>query len=239
MTGSAKQAIKKLLSPHQQPVDDIGVASPPDASSPNQNEHSEHSLTHAIRSSLSLKSHKSPEPHSRPSDMSLGSVQSNSSIASNPGNYLTDAQLKEDLAVEAMIEREGKIGKGDQRLADGVPDLSPSGHRAPPPPPSQHSGEIQMSTGHHGALPPPHLDPLPPAVASPPPPGTVSPPAAGGMYKNAWGNGGGAGGRGGKKSSKQKFEERQVSCSPWYWRIGESHIPGKEEGGTHQFRPAH
>lgn len=143
-----------------------------------------------------LSPHKSPSSdspiHPAESGTSLSSItsaQSASSIASNPANYMTDQQLDTDLELAKMEKRTQSIGHGGS-----VPELDslpPAETSVPPPAPQQvrRQGEIVM--GLNGDL-------------------MLNPANGGGVTSEPESMG--AGGKK-KKSSKQKFEERQVSTA--------------------------
>jgi OTU domain-containing protein 6 len=151
---------------------------------------------------------------------SAASLNSGRSIATDPQNYLTDQQLHADLEIEAMVEREGQIGTGKAKELDGVGSLSLEDTNLPPEVTSQ-----------------------PQPTAQPPKPS--SSPGGGIFGANiAAGFGLGPGGNGGKKkSSRQKFEERQVGglfimAVLHRHRVPSTDLSDAKEGGLDQLGAA-
>ena len=85
------------------------------------------------------------------------SMTSPSSIASDPNNYLSDKELREDLVVEEMRQREHIIGNGSHRTENGVGDLaaSPENVRASDVPPSVGVSAILKADLENGSISPP------------------------------------------------------------------------------------
>lgn len=156
----------------------------------------------ALKNLLSPSHHADKSPSAATSSSAIHPVDSNTSLASvsasstasDPANYLTDQQLDADLELEKMSQRQNSIGTGQ------VPELDklPPAERVPPPPPPKavgRPGEVVMGLNGELMLNPAN-DANGQATAATPPGGLSA---------------GGAGAK--KKSSKQKFEERQVSIS--------------------------
>lgn len=123
MTGTAhkiKQKLKEVTSPSPPPP-------PPPTTEPQANHKS------GISNLLHHKSNSTStgQSGSLTTGAPIQPIESGDSIASEPGNYLTDRQLEQDLVLEEMAEREHEIGH--QGRSGSTVSAPPS---LPPPPPS-------------------------------------------------------------------------------------------------------
>ena len=237
MPGSKRRALKKFLSPSpvaspvpipvtpdQNLLNGHVVSSPPPIEQQNRSHsgglsqslsHSPFHLPHLRKSG----SNSTPESNSLHPSSSMTSA---SSIASDPNNYLSDKELKDDLVLEEMRQREQVIGNGMHGAEHGVGHIvaNPGNVRAsnvPPPvgistilnanledgstvPPAPLVGVVN---GQQGAL----HQPVPQVPLS-----GVPPPTSEQMDPEhlLYGNESSHVQGGQRKSSKQKFEERQV-----------------------------
>jgi hypothetical protein len=113
-------------------------------------------------------------------------MTSTTSIASDRGNYLTDKELNNEAVLEEMESREEMIGNGVHRQEDGLGKLAGMGG---------------MMEGQEGGV----LSPRPQVHAQHVAPQQMT------AEELMFGDADGVAGKGGmKKSSKQRFEERQV-----------------------------
>ena len=148
MTGTAqkiKQKLKEVTSPSPPPVDASNANASPNLNSNSNQDPIPH---HKSSSSFSNIFHHHHNSNSNSNSNSSGHsgllppgegapiqpIESGDSIASEPGNYLTDKQLEQDLVLEEMAERQDSIGH------QSVPVDNSSGISAPPPPAEKPSG---------------------------------------------------------------------------------------------------
>jgi len=123
-------------------------------------------------------------------------MTSTTSIASDRGNYLTDKELNNEAVLEEMESREEMIGNGVHRQEDGLGKLAVSPGAMPMP-----RGMGGMMEGQEGGV----LSPRPQVHAQHVAPQQMT------AEELMFGDADGVAGKGGmKKSSKQRFEERQV-----------------------------
>lgn len=194
--------------------------------------HSLHSALHLFHHDKPHKSNSappgggalvaSPNANALAPQSSIRSAESGTSIVSDPANYMSDQALEQDLQLEAMAERQGSIGSGLHREQDGVGDLSSLSldDRASSTGASASASASQSQSALHSSS---HVSVQsagsgthhvsPNHRPAPPPP---VPAGGGGMYgarqaMTAEGLMYGGEGKKKKKSSKQRFEERQVS----------------------------
>lgn len=144
MTGTAhkiKQKLKEVTSPSPPPP-------PPTTDSSNTNHKS------GISNLLHHKSNSTSTGQS--GNLTTGApiqpIESGDSIASEPGNYLTDQQLEQDLVLEEMAEREHEIGHGHQGQGRSGSTVSAPPSLPPPPPSEKPSGGMYGGNlfGHGG-----------------------------------------------------------------------------------------
>ena len=152
-------------------------------------------------------------------------LDSSTSIASDPANYMSDEALKEDLEVEEMVERQQSIGSGRNHAAYGVGDLTDGMSGLTPP-----SGGGRVDRGVKPESMMMMNGDVPEQMAFEGRGNAVIPPPRGAVDLQMTAEEMMAGGpTGKKKSSKQKFAERQVrgeSLTVFISSTGEFHLLG-------------